>query len=178
MRRNYQRFLALILATLGVLYLGTLMRGGEIEGGTSAGNSSFLVTASTFIQAADGMTESAMTTEEVGRWAAFLIKQGVEAGRELCLQKGGGAICATLAGSETHQILELKDRRVGIISIRIHGDSAEISSAVRIIGFRDGDIVSVACMRTGPGPPVTPRMKVCSAEIQRSLGFVFPGSEQ
>jgi hypothetical protein len=124
-------------------------------------------------QNADAATDNDITTDEVGRWAAYFNEQGLQEARKACVEKRGGSVCDQITGDETHEVSRKDGRKVAIIHLRVHasvGDTAFAGRVVRVMALKGNELVSVACFRAGD-EPLEPTMSPCAEEIKRSLGF-------
>lgn len=162
--------------------------GGEVSKQSDAPNGDFAravshavsvrddsVIVKTFVQNAEGASDADITAEEVGRWAAFLIKQAGLGAQRACVENGGDAsTCAQIYGDEKHKVIQKDGRNVALIRINTHLGDTIAGRVLRVVALKGNELVSVACFRAGD-KPIEPTMSPCAEEIKKSLGFTFQG---
>jgi hypothetical protein len=140
----------------------------KVNQAISSGDATIIV--QTSAQDAAGLAEADITNEEVGRWAAALSQQAGVNARQACADRGGDVrTCSQLNGKETHQVLQIRGRKIAIIRFDLYTGTDPIGHTVRIMGLKDGKLVTVACVRA-TGEPIEPSMSPCAEEIAKSLG--------
>lgn len=133
------------------------------------------INVSTFMQGANGTTDNDITTDEVGRWASYLLEQSRQPAKQTCLEKGGDEnTCSQIKFEETHRVIQSSGRTIAIIQFRSYLGSTTYGRAVRVVGIKGPDIVSVTCVRDGIDLPLAPTMSPCAEQIKKDLGFTFP----
>jgi hypothetical protein len=125
-------------------------------------------------QPSNGMTNSGITMEEVGRWASILNAQGVQQAKRACTDNDGTvATCSKIEGDVTHRVVHTAEgKNIGVIEFKMRmGEKIISPTAVRIVTLVGANVVTVSCTGTAPGVPDNPAMaSACLTEVRRVLG--------
>ncbi len=127
----------------------------------------------TIAQDAGGATDDLITTDEVGKWAAYVMKQAQQNAKKTCSESGGDAnTCSQITGDETHEVILKDGRKVAIMRINSLVGKTTAGRVLRVGALKGNNLVWVSCIRVGD-KPIEPRMSPCAEEITKSLGLTF-----
>lgn len=129
----------------------------------------------TVIQNAEGLTDQDITMSLLSSWASTLLLQGIHKARETCLKQGGSeAKCNTINSSETHSIVHVPGRNIGLIHFRVYIGTTTLYNAARLIGIKGTKMISVSCLRAGAAP-VSLHDVTCASEVYKTFGVRLSG---